>query len=281
MKNLTIAIVDTGYHALAAKSLDLAVEVTGANNVLVLSDRDFYPGSNFVKVDPISDKVTYSRLVLKELGKHITTDYTMVIQYDGMPTDATKWQDEFLKYDYIGAPWQWFPEDRRVGNGGFSLRSRRVTDLCLEDKLVFEPGPNEWQEDVHIGVLYKDWFVQNGAQFAPIALAKQFSAENPGGKFDTYGFHGTLCLPFYLSDEHLSFYIEQLTPRMLTNDAHIRVAFGLFKAQRYELLEHFMDKAIELNPNFKQVLMAQFPGDAKLYPEFSIQDIEDLLVNYE
>jgi hypothetical protein len=68
---------------------------------------------------------------------------------------------------------------------------------------------------------------------------------------------------------------------MLTNEAHVRVAFGLFKAGRYELLEQFMDKAIELNPNFKQVLMAQFPGDAKLYPEFGIQDIEDLLVNYE
>ena len=280
MKNLTIAIVDTGYHELAAKSLDLAVAVTGANNVIVLSDRDFYPGSKFVQVAPITDKITYSHLILKELGKHITTDFTMVIQYDGMPTDPTRWQDEFMKYDYIGAPWPWFPEDRRVGNGGFSLRSRKLTDLCLDDQLVFDPGPNEWQEDVHIGVLYKDWFVKNGAEFAPIPLAKQFSAENPGGKFDTYGFHGTLCLPFYLSDEHLSFYIDKLTAKMLTNDAHIRVPFGLFRAQRYELLEQFMDKAIMLNPDFKQVLLTQFPGDAQFYPEFGLQDIEDLLSNY-
>jgi hypothetical protein len=68
---------------------------------------------------------------------------------------------------------------------------------------------------------------------------------------------------------------------MLTNDAHIRVAFGLFKAGRYELLEQFMDRATTLNPNFKQILLKQFPGDAKFYPEFGLQDIENLLVNYE
>ena len=280
MKNLTIAIVDTAYHALASRAIDKAIEVTGASNVLVLSDRDYYPGSKFVNIDPISDKGTYSRLMLKEVGKHITTDYTMVIQYDGMPTDATKWQDEFLKYDYIGAPWLWFPEDRRVGNGGFSLRSRRVTDLCLDDKLVFELGPNEWQEDVHIAVLYKDWMEENGVKFAPIALAKQFSAENPGGKFDTLGFHGTLCLPFYLDDDHLSFYINNLTTRMIGNPANIRIVFGLFIAQRYEHLEQFMDKAILLNPNFKDVLLNQFPGDANLYPEITRADIEALLINY-
>lgn len=275
-----MAIIDTAYHTLASRAIDKAVEVTGANNVLVLSDRDFYPGSKFVKIDPIADKGTYSRLMLKEVGKHITTDFTMTIQYDGMPTDATKWQEEFLKYDYIGAPWLWFPEDRRVGNGGFSLRSRRVTDLCLSDELVFDLGPNEWQEDVHIGVLYKDWFVKNGAKFAPIDLAKQFSAENPGGKFDTLGFHGTLCLPFYLDDNHLTFYINNLTPKMLTNPANIRILFGLFIAQRYEHLEQFMDRAVSIDPNFKEVLFAQFPSDANFYPGITLTDIKDLLVNY-
>ena len=68
MKNLTIAIVDTAYHTLASRAIDKAVEVTGADSVLVLSDRDFYPGSTFVKIDTITTKLEYSNLMLKELA---------------------------------------------------------------------------------------------------------------------------------------------------------------------------------------------------------------------
>jgi len=279
-KNLTIAIVDSAYHTLAAKAIDKTLEITGADKVLILSDRDFYPGSTFVKIDPIDNKTTYSELMLKELGKHITSDFTMVIQYDGIPTDSTRWQDEFLKYDYIGAPWPWFPADRSVGNGGFSIRSRKLTDLCLHETIQLVPGPNEHQEDVHIGVLYKDWFLSQGVKYAPVPLAKEFSAEIPGGKFNTYGFHGTLCLPFYLDDDHLKFYIDNLTPLMLKSDAQIRILFGLFRAERYEHLEYFMEHATTIYPNFKDVLIKQFPGDAHYNPEFGIADLENLLINY-
>lgn len=282
-KDLTIVIVDSAYHELAAKALDQTLEVTKADSVLVLSDRDFYPGSKFVKIDPIQDKRHYSYIMLKELGKHIEKDNFMVIQYDGMPIDADKWQDEFLNYDYIGASWPWGPINRRVGNGGFCLRSRRLSDLCLDDRMVFDPpgyGDNNYTEDTHIALLYRDWLESEGITYAPLELANEFSAENPGGRFPTYGFHGTLCLPFYLSDEHLEFYINHLTPKMLTNDVHIRILFGLYRAERYEHLEQFMDRAIGFHPNFKEVLLKQYPQEAHYYPGITVQDFEQLLVNY-
>jgi Protein of unknown function (DUF5672) len=282
-KDLTIVIVDSAYHELAAKAIDQTLEVTKADSVLVLSDRDFYPGSKFVKIDPIQDKRHYSYLMLKELGKHIEKDNFMVIQYDGMPIDADKWQDEFLNYDYIGASWPWGPANRRVGNGGFCLRSRRLSDLCLDDRMVFDPpgyGDNNYTEDTHIALLYRDWLESEGITYAPLELANEFSAENPGGRFPTYGFHGTLCLPFYLSDDHLEFYINHLTPKMLTNDVHIRILFGLFRAERYEHLEQFMDRAVSFHPNFKEVLLKQFPQENHYYPEITLQDLEQLLSNY-
>jgi len=281
--NLTIAIIDSEYHALASKAIDKTLEVTDAKSVVVLSDKDFYPGSTFVKIDALSDKAGYDRLVLKELGKHITTDHFLVIQYDGMATDASKWQDDFLKYDYIGAPWPWGDPAYSVGNGGFSLRSRKLAELCLDDRLVHNPpevGPDNHMEDKHIAVFYKQWLMSEGINYASVPLARQFSAEIPGGKFDTFGFHGTLCLPFYLNDEHLAFYIDNLTTKMLTNEAHIRIMYGLFRAERYEHLEQFMDKTTSINPNFKQVLLNQFPRDAHHYPEISLSDIETLLINY-
>ena len=39
--------------------------------------------------------------------------------------------DEFLKYDYVGAPWRKPKEDSLVGNGGLSLRTKDVMiDIC-------------------------------------------------------------------------------------------------------------------------------------------------------
>lgn len=112
--NLTIAIIDTANHAVASKAVEHAVKITGASSVVVLSNQDFYAGSKFVKIDPITNKNDYSRLMIKELGKHVDTDHFMVIQYDGMPTDATKWNNDFLKYDYIGAPWPWGPKNSEL-----------------------------------------------------------------------------------------------------------------------------------------------------------------------
>jgi len=39
-----------------------------------------------------------------------------------------KIEDKFLKYDYVGAPW----ENHRVGNGGISLRSRQTMLRCIK-----------------------------------------------------------------------------------------------------------------------------------------------------
>src|ERR1700687_3454326 len=42
------------------------------------------------------------------------------------------WREEFLGCDYIGAQWFWHDDAMRVGNGGFSLRSRKLL-LALQD----------------------------------------------------------------------------------------------------------------------------------------------------
>ena len=281
--NLTLVVVDTAFYSLAAKALDLGVKITGAKSVLVLSDKDFYPGSTFVKIDPITDKRGYSRIMLKELGKHITTDHFMVVQYDGMPVDETKWTDDFLKYDYIGAPWAWGPENRRVGNGGFSIRSRRLSDYCLEDAMVFDPpgyGDENFMEDTHICLLYRDWLESKGINFAPVSLARKFSAENPPGKYDTYGFHGTLCLPYYLDDEHLDFFINNMTPAQYNNDTGSRIIFGLYVAERWDHLESMIDRGCELIPQFKDKLISQLIKETNHFPNLTPASLESLLINY-
>jgi hypothetical protein len=281
-KNLTIVAVDTAYPELTKRAIDQAVKVTGAEKVLVFSDKDFYPGSKWVKIDPI-DQVEYSRIVLKDLAPHIETDHYMCIQYDGMPIDSEMWNDDYVNYDYIGAPWPWGAPNRRVGNGGFSVRSRKLATICQDPQIVHNPpgyGDNNYMEDMHICVMYADYLESQGIRFAPVDLAKQFSAEIPGGRFDTYGFHGTLCLPYYLDDAHMEFYINNMTERQFKSDFQSRIVFGLYGAERWEHLEHMMDRGTELVADFKDRLFEQLPKEANYFPNITLEDLDSLLSNY-
>lgn len=77
-----------------------------------------------------------SRDCIERLHMRFDTDYVLVIHGDGFP--LRKGLDAFVgEYDYIGAPWgpaSWytrmaFPYPRfSVGNGGFSLRSKRLCE---------------------------------------------------------------------------------------------------------------------------------------------------------
>jgi Protein of unknown function (DUF5672) len=281
-KDLTIVAVDTAYHALTKRAIEQAVRVTGSEKVLVFSDQDFMPGSQFVKIDSV-DQVGYNRVMFKEVAPYIETDHWMCVQYDGMPIDGDMWSDDYTAVDYIGAPWPWGPENRRVGNGGFSIRSRRLMELCLNPELVFNPpgfGENNYMEDTHICIMYRNYLESQGMQFADVATASRFSAEIPGGRFNTYGFHGTLCLPYYLDDDHLEFYINNMTERQFRSDFQARIAFGLYGAERWDHLELIMDRALSLVPDFKERLLVQLPKEKNYFPNLTVEDLENLFVNY-
>jgi hypothetical protein len=81
---------------------------------------------------------------------------------------------DFLKYDYIGAPWDlsWFSYNKtyRVGNGGFSLRTRSKI-LAL---LALVPYNKTMPEDV--------WYAHNmqrvNGSIPPVEIAKTFAVES-------------------------------------------------------------------------------------------------------
>jgi len=280
MNNLTIVAVTTAQHALTGRAIEQAVQVTGASNVLVLSDQDIYPGAKWIPIEPITMQ-EYNKIVFNGLDEYIETDYYMIVQYDGMPTDAEFWDDDFLKYDYIGAVWPWLPDGQNVGNGGFSIRSRKLALACRD--LEFAPealAQDRYAEDVNICRYYRSQLESQGIVFAPSDLARKFSAELPGGKFDTYGFHGTLCLPYYLSDSHMSFYIANMTEQMLQSPAQSRILLGLVAAQRYDHVEQMMDRGVELITDFKDRVIEQLTKESNYFPTLTVEDLSDLLSNY-
>jgi predicted nucleotidyltransferase len=156
-----------------------------------------------VEIPHIGSIEEFSRFCIEDLHKYVDTDYVLLVQYDGFILNPESWTDEFLKYNYIGAPWfvaEWsvrdfgFPVDLLgtliVGNGGFSLRSKKFLEtsarLAQEGRI-----PKMNPEDVAMCVWYRSEFEKEGIKFAPPEIASQFSIEGTDHTYNKqFGFHG-------------------------------------------------------------------------------------------
>lgn len=153
---------------------------------------------NIFYIDKL-DYHQYSTFLFQRLDEYVETDKFLHIQSDGFPINWNMWDDEFLEYDYIGAPWPkymgWCNGKEVVGNGGLSIRSKKI---YRETKKVTEFEQIHRQriinDDVFISVLLKDHFDSVGVKFAPVELAKKFSVEIPITDDhileNSFGFHG-------------------------------------------------------------------------------------------
>jgi hypothetical protein len=139
---------------------------------------------------PIQSMKEYSRWVCTELYKHVPTSHLLIFQWDGYVKNWKAWNDAWLQYDYIGAPW-WHDDGMNVGNGGFSLRSKRLMQIVATDPAITRYHP----EDVCVCRDYRPYLErQHRIRFAPEAVARRFSIEGykqPNRTHTTeFGFHG-------------------------------------------------------------------------------------------
>lgn len=166
----------------------------GACLLLTNADPDLADaGIEVRRIDPIRSASAYSDLLLTRLVEHVATSHVLIVQWDGYILDVSKWRDSFLEFDYIGARWPQFADGYDVGNGGFSLRSRRLLALCADrDFVCLHP------EDTAIGRLNRPWLESRGIRIAPGALADVFSVERTGALGEAFGFHGVFNMPLAL-----------------------------------------------------------------------------------
>jgi hypothetical protein len=125
-----------------------------------------------VPVEKVDSIEKYSHFLVKKLHEYVDTEHVLVIQYDGFILNPEAWTDDFLRYDYIGAPW-WYEDENNVGNGGFSLRSKKLLDILARDETIVEHHP----EDHHIARTYGEYLRSQGIVFAPEEVASRFSIE--------------------------------------------------------------------------------------------------------
>ena len=160
--------------------------------------------------------------MLYDLYKHIDTEFCLVVQHDGKVNNPNLWNPKFLEYDYIGSPWVSFkttfwpwqdckyfdykwnqiPTDNdelRVGNGGFSLRSKKLIE---SSKYINTPFLHETKrvdntfysphEDFFICFYARELYENQGVKFCPFELAYHFSKESifdENKNIQTFGSH--------------------------------------------------------------------------------------------
>ncbi|GIU69777.1 MAG: hypothetical protein KatS3mg002_1013 [Candidatus Woesearchaeota archaeon] len=173
--------------------------------VLFLTDKEVLPPKpiEIVKINPINDIMDFNRFCFFDLGDYIDTSHALLVQYHGFVINPQLWTDEWLNYDYIGALWEIREgsyiadngEVVRVGNGGFSLRSRKLMQLPKKLGLELKEEMGYYNEDGNICCYHRSTFLKEGINYAPVEIAKNFSFETPVPEnigIKTFGFHRNL-----------------------------------------------------------------------------------------
>ena len=242
LSNVTLYAVDCVNPYEALESLIISSSQINFGEIILFSDKQpHYIPSNirFIEIPTIKSLTDYNNFILIKLNSYINSDFCLCVQSDGYIHNPRLWTDEFKQWDYIGAPWQatehFVTPNMRVGNGGVSLRSKRL----LEE--TSKLSPTNMNEDVVISIRMRSYLASKNIHIAPLQLASKFSVEkicediplNP--KTDCFAFHGKNYTEFHI--EQNNNLKQQLTTR-INNMSIIEQNFIQKQRQPSDINEH-------------------------------------------
>lgn len=251
LPDVSLLCLDTRHPDLAVQAMRRCLDRAAFGEAVLLT-RDGYrspdPRIRVHAVAPLHSVADYSAFMVKGLGAHFGGSHVLVVQWDSFILDPGAWDAAFLDYDYIGAPWP--HRSQPVGNGGFSLRSRRLID-ALQDADIRKTQP----EDHVICLDYHALLVErHGIRFAPVELARRFAFEltPPGGP--VFGFHGFFNFHLALPEPELLTYLDSVDRSVLFSMPARRLLKNLIRAGRHEAARRILD--VRASGNLKQRLDA-------------------------
>jgi tetratricopeptide (TPR) repeat protein len=209
LPGITLCCIDTANHALALRAMRRSAAGVRFGRSIFITDRSVdEPGIEVRGIAPLASRDDYSRFVLASLLDYVDTPHVLLVQWDGYALNAAAWRDDFVACDYIGAKWFWAPEGQRVGNGGFSLRSRRLLEALRDPRIVLTEA-----EDVTICRTFRGLLEREHAiRFASEKLADEFAFEAAYPIGLPFGFHGLYNFCRVVPEDELSALVVHFTP---------------------------------------------------------------------
>jgi Flp pilus assembly protein TadD len=248
LPGVTLCCIDTLNHELARRALRRSAEGIRFDKICFITDRDVAePGVVTRVIAPLTSRDDYSEFVLKSLLPYVDTSHVLLVQWDGYAINPAAWRSEFLEVDYIGAKWFWHTDGMRVGNGGFSLRSRKLL-LALQDPRVVLTEA----EDETIGRTYRPLLErEHGIRFASESLADAFAFEAayPVGK--PFGFHGLFNFCRVVPPEEIVQLVPHFTPTIARSPQMAQLGRNCIAMGQWQAAAAIF-----------QCILATLPGDA-------------------
>ena len=214
LNNVTLCTVSSVHIDHHIRALKYSSQYFKFAKTKFISDKEINePGIEWIKCEQMNSQHDYSFFMVNEFYQYLDTEFVLLVQADGFIINPYKWTDIFLEYDYIGAPWPHEPQygfagDARVGNGGFSLRSKKLIDMPIKLNLPYRNKQEDrWHEDGYYCINQRKTLEENGCKFAPLEVAKHFSHEIHEADLEgiePFGFHGRPRKEFYdFEAEHI------------------------------------------------------------------------------
>lgn len=241
MKNITLVAIEFQWYDLTKYAIERSLDNIDVKDIVIISDKEIIPGARHIICPPVADISEYAEIMLKGTAEHVTTDHALYVQWDGIANDQAQWTDEFLKYDYIGAPWPWEPAPNNVGNGGFSLRSRKLLDACQDAEVSLTPA-EPTAEDKVIGMHKREYLESKyGIQFAPTELARKFSFEL-GVHEPSFGFHGLWNVFNLMTDADMDYFVPLIDYNKWNIYKWHHVLAAVIRRNRMDIFTHMLSK---------------------------------------
>lgn len=244
LPEVTLCCVDTRQPQLGVMALQWCQAQVRFGDALLFTDPAAVPGLAAAGVPArvlpaaIGNIEQYSHFMQRGLAPHVATSHVLVVQWDGLVARPGCWDPAFLQWDYIGAPWPGAAPDRAVGNGGFSLRSRRLLQ-ALQDPALTLTHP----EDLSICVHNRQRLEQvHGLRFAPLAVAERFAYERTAPPGPTFGFHGLHNLQREWPARQLHGFIDAMPPALARHKEAVDLCRALIDAGQLDTARALIGK---------------------------------------
>lgn len=213
LPNVTLLSIDTIDPRRSIKAMQYSMlQVKFADAVLVTSAKKYDTSMlkpiggrgriDQIRVEFVQDgpRQEYERQIICDLPKWFSTDFCLFQEWDSAVMNPEAWNPAWLDYDFIGAPWPYnFTEmgyppctaNNCVGNGGFSLRSRRFAMATGE---MFSKVP-----DKQAALRSSDaWICRTIKPYLEDAMRLTFAGEEDAARFSCenrfyngqFGIHG-------------------------------------------------------------------------------------------
>lgn len=189
LDNVSLVCVATTNVSPSLKALKYSLKSVSYKETLFFTDKEIScPNNiNLINIKKFNSVDEWSYFIIYKLHEFIKTEFILLIHYDGYVVNPSSWNDKFLNFDYIGAPWPIIDDGVtykdsegktvRVGNS-VSLRSKRILELPSKLNLKWEPFHGFYNEDGFLCCQYRVELEKHGIKFANIDVAKYFSHEN-------------------------------------------------------------------------------------------------------